>query len=239
MTILTNRMKSLRSDHYGSSLKLWMPGDDVSGDTLASRVGGVTVTDDATAEYTEPHAVTIISSLGVAGSNIDSLQLPKKGLILAVVKGQATVALGTMTIGDESSTPGVGFLLGESSANFRTGIESPIQLTRATSAASGDYISMALAWDASTITYYFGEDKADMASADSGVITAAQTAELPAPFTDKFRISAVNPLGIFGIALFDFTNDGLPSDVLAGINWMQAEWHAGRKVIYDAWKDLT
>jgi len=234
MSIITPKMKSARTDHYGDNLKLWMTGDDVSGDALTSRVGPVTVDDDGTAEYTEAHAITIIRSSGLTGTGIDGVNLPSTGMLMLVKKSQATMVLSTVSIGND--TTGVGVLLAESVVTFKTGSEASTSLTRTTSATGGDYMAIGVAWDSSAITYYYGEDKNDMASADTDTLTAAQLAELPGAFEDNFRISAINPMGIFGIALFDFTNDGLPSDLLTGMNWMKDEWFAGSKVIYDAWK---
>lgn len=237
MTIRTNKMLAARTDHYGPSCKLWFPCNEGSGNTITDLIAGVVIPDAATAEHNEPHAISLLTAVGVTGTGISGLQIPAVGMALAVFKAHAITILSTITLGAASTT---GILLGTASNSISTNsnMESNAPVTAVN---AGDYIIHAIAWDATHAYTYFDAAATKAAIAvtleASGAMNAAVAAGLPRNFDNSVTISSVNPIDLFGLALFDF-GTALPSDLLTGIQTMSANWLKGEKTLYAPWADL-
>ena len=233
---ITSKMKTARSDHYGSNLKVWFPCDDTSGDTLTDRINSLVVNDFGSSVYAEPHAVTF-DVTAETGTGIAAVQLPSQGVFFMIQKVVTSFALTSATLGkvDVGSTgvqlSGTGSTLKNSGGTVGGSVGG--------TAAAGDIIAMAAAWDETNLYTYYGED-ADLALGDTDALTAGLIAALPENLTDSigFNTSSL-PSHVYGLALFDFSTNGLPSDLLAGLNWMKDAWTSGHKEIYSPWKSLT
>lgn len=237
MSILTNKMLSARTDHYGNSCKLWFPCDD-TGNSIVSRGGVVTIPDTATAEHNEPHAISLISTATLAGTGIANIQIPEIGIAMAVFKAHAIPAVSSITLGGISAENGI--LLGCLSNSLQVG--AVVEANAPVTAVSGsDYVIHAIAWDTANAYCYF-DAAATIAGLSvtleaSSAINASLPPLLPANFTDKVTISNVSPIDLFGIVLFGF-NTALPSDVLTGVRTMAANWLKGEKTLYQPWASL-
>ncbi|MDH5572493.1 MAG: hypothetical protein OEY89_12060 [Gammaproteobacteria bacterium] len=233
MSILTSKMKTARSDHYGSNLKLWYPCDD-AGNTMSERIVGADIPDDAASEHDIPHALGMGTTANISIPNLANVNIPKQGMALVVANVSISYATISLSIGNFGA--GVGLSLSGAGCGIRNSVGFVSGVTGATGPVAGNPIILSMAWDTSNMYTYVGEN-ADAVLVDTDAISAAISAGLPAALSPVATINGTSSeADIYGIALFDFTTDGLPSDLLAGINWMKDSWLAGHKEIYSGWK---
>lgn len=237
MSIRTNKMLAARADHYGSTCKLWFPCTD-TGNNITDIIAGVVIPDAGTAEHNEPHAISIITDANKTGTGISGIQIPRVGMAIAVFKTHAVPAVSTVLLG--ASVTNNGILLGTASnallVNGNTEANAPV-----TAVIGSDYAAHAIAWDTTNAYCYFDaaatKEGIAVTLESSSAISAAVAAALPAAFTDMVSISAISPIDLFGVALFDF-GSALPSDLLTGIQSMTANWFKGEKTLYKPWASL-
>lgn len=240
MTIRTNKMLAVRTDHYGPTAKLWFPCNEGTGNTITDIIAGVVISDEASIGHSdEPHAVNILNdTTGYTGTGISNLQIPKVGLCIAVFKANATTALSLVQLGG-SSTPGIQL---SAVSNMLTVAPSVLESNPPTTPANAnEYVVHAIAWDTTTGYCYFdaAATKAGLAVTleNSSALTAGVSTALPVNFDDNVTISQLNPIDLYGIALFDF-GTALPSDVLTGVQTMAKRWLYGEKTLYEPWASL-
>lgn len=228
--LLTHKMKSARTDHYGETLKLWWHCSEGSGNTITDRIAGVVATDNATLEWTVPHAAGITTAAPLVGSGIAGKSLPRQGMAILVVKPRVVIALVNVYLG---AIAGTHINLTGNAVTIRTASGEIVSgLTGATSATQA---VIAAVWDEDNLYTYYGAD-ADATLVDTDSLPAAVKAAIPEMFPDALTFSENE---MYGCALFDFSNSGVPADILTGINWMKDHWLAGDKVIYPEWARLT
>lgn len=235
MSLLTHKMKSARSDHYGKNLKLWYPCSD-TGNIMSERIVGADITDANTCEHDIPHALGMGTNANMSVPNMANAKIPRKGMCLAVVNVGSIFALINIYLGHSNGThillAGAGV-----SVSIADGV-SVGGITGASGPAAGNYMVLACAWDETNLYTYLGE-AADATLVDTDALPANVIASLPKTFAPNGQINgAGTESDMYGIALFDFTANGLPDDLVVGMNWMKDHWIKGDKVIYPEWKDL-
>lgn len=239
MNLLTHKMKSARSDHYGRNLKIWFPASDGSGNDIVDRILGATVTDVVAAEHTEPHAVNFLSSANAVVEEIEGLVIPRRGMVLAVQKVGTSFALTTTVAGHATTFPAITVSGAAAAIAFGSGANQVSANMAQTAAATNIHVGAAV-WDADNLYSYEGIN-ADAALVNTTALTTEVKAHLNANTALKGNMTINSSLAsnLYGYALFDFSVKGLPSDLLTGINWMKDHWTAGDKVIYPEWVDRS
>lgn len=240
MSIRTTKM--VTSDQYNISpaCKVWFPCNEGSGDTITDLISGIVIPDSASAEHDAPHAVTIIST-EASSSPIISIPAGKQ---IVVLYGSQTVASGTLnkfTLGDISGTRiACTGSVGSSTVQFEDddNVEVKDDAGLLTQVATQNCF----------IAGHLNGVTGDLTSIDS-VNNSAMAANTPitgscdGSFTidptesGDAAISVATPQHIYGYAIWAF--DTVPSDLVAGLEWMRAAWTAGRKEHYPGWAALT
>lgn len=237
MSILTPKMKSARSDHYGDNCKLWMPCDDI-GNSIVDRINGISISDAGIAGHDEPHAISILSTAQMSIPAMSDIVIPRQGLFVSVLKVATSFALTGPTIGrvDASNR---GLQLNGAAATLKTanGTAGPAM---SAGAVAADAVCWAIAYDMDNAYSYEGIG-ADAALVNTVALSTALKSDLTAgvSLSSFATINSVTQSPIYGMALFDFSNDGLPDDLLVGINWMRGQWLSGKKTLYEDWKQRT
>lgn len=235
MSILTSAMKTNRVVKDFPSLQLFFPFNDGSGNSVSCIKTGASVSDSGTADHNTAHAVEITTSVNTTATGLNKAKLKKHGIALAVFEQPAIVAaLCSQQIGDGSG----GFSLNATSTQLLTTTSNFVQGAVGGSAATGDIVATAIAWDDTNMYSYYGED-ADLALADTDAMPAALIADLVAgtEIGEYVTFQSSTQGAIFGIVCFSF-EDELPSDLLTGLNWMKDQWLVGNKDLYPEWRHL-
>ena len=87
---------------------------------------------------------------------------------------------------------------------------------------------------ANTDLYLVESDGSAITSPQNIVLTA--DGELDLEDSAAGSVSLISGMVIYGAAIFTF--DTIPSDVLAGVSWMNYQWRQNNKVLYPAWANV-
>lgn len=85
MSILTPKMALARKENVPASCVAWFPCADGSGNDIADVVGGIILTDNATAGHDTPHAIEFVHTGGIEAGAAPSLAAGKSVVMLDVV----------------------------------------------------------------------------------------------------------------------------------------------------------
>lgn len=238
MSIVTNKMKTARED-YGSNVKLWFPCNDGSGNIITDLVNGITISDATSATHNEPHAVSILTSANVSVPGLANIRVPKQGALMVMQKVSTSFALTTCILGNSASSAQL-VLSGASASMSSSGATYTATGSMAGTVAATNVHCAAMAWNTANLYTYEGINGA-AALVDTDALGAGMIAALASGFnlTPYATLNSAFKSDLYGILLLDFSNDGLPSDLLTGINWMRSKWVAGRKEIYPEWNART
>lgn len=235
MSKLTHRMKTARSDYYGSNLTIWFPCNAGSGNSITDSIAGITQTDDGSTTYTQAHAVGFNATGNRATNNLGNIIIPKQGLYVGMAKVATSFALTQLILGNSSSGPGMSLA---GSALALIGLGASCSAAVSSSAAAGDTCIWAAAWDTNNIYSYEGKNAAATLQNTTALPAAVKTA-LGAKTKFDSALTFLDRSFTYGLALFDFSTGGLPSDLLTQVNWMRARWLVGDKVTPPGWKSLS
>jgi len=233
MESITNKMATYRQYNNGGACKLFWPCNEGSGDTLTDKVNGIVLTDTATAEHTEPHAVGFVSASLASVTGLDQVSIGATGAALVCLKVGTSFALSDLKIGRVDI--GVGLEMSGASTLLHLSSFGSVGGTCPGTAAAGDVMSVGMAWDSTSLFTYYGEDS-DLSLVDTDAFGTLSTT-LPLNFTANASVMNAVASSIYGIAVWDF-DSGVPSDVLTAFNWMKDHWTQGDKILYPGWKLL-
>jgi hypothetical protein len=238
MSILTNKMKNARSDHYGANCKLWLPCNEIAGNSLTDRVGGLAFPGSGAADYATAHGVNFLSTANSALAALAGISIPKQGVLMMVQKVSTSYGLTGVTLGIAPTGPSIN-IDGTGAIIVIPGATSAAAAVSGTAAATNILCAVS-AWDTTNLYSYEGINAA-AALVTTTALAANMKAALAAntKLTGNFTINNTLQSIVYGVVLFDFSNSGLPTDLLAGINDMRANWVQGRKQLYAGWKDRT
>jgi len=234
MSILTHMMKTAKDDNRGANCKMWMPFNEGSGTSFGDLAGGISSQVDGSAAHTIANTVT----MGVA--NTTETQMPTIGekvwvlvYMEQVVQSVSfcTMSMGTGSASDQKISVTESFAAVDEGATI-------YQTTASSSASVGNDVFVAATSDLSTLTHYRGINGGTVAAVNTVDITASGNNIV---FDDSSSVligSTAFRQHVYGVALFAFS-DGLPSDLVEGLQWMQDQWLQGHKTIYPGWKNLA
>lgn len=230
MSIRTLKMLAAKQ----SAVKLWIPANEVSGDSVFDIVNGLGYADSATVERTVANAPTIVTAANGTITGLDSVTIPKFGALVA--SWQVAVSYALQVFALASTTTGKGILLTPSTCSLRDADSVAVNLASAQTPAPGTDFTAAIAWDTSTAYMYAGSG-APLSLVDTDVLPASVISMLDsgAAFTTTSQINSVaSPF--YGAMLLGW-DSGLPGDLTDGLSWLANAWINGDKRPYPGWND--
>lgn len=232
MSIRTNKMLHDRSSD--DNCILWLPLNEASGTTVYDAISGDAVT-LSSADYNTPHAVGALK--GGVGQAWSALRMPAQGAVLTCVKQNATASFGSHYIGDNAAGTGA---VGVSMTPTGQGIIAGGGSTTIahTEVTGGNYVVYLNYWDETTFYGYLWEN-----AAEAGVSLAATgSGALPSGFSgivgqllDALTLGIVSTQPYYGITMFDFSANGIPTNLVSNANQMAQKWMYGEKTLVTDW----
>lgn len=241
MSILTPKMATARvAANHPAALSYFFPCNEGSGNSITDIVSGLVVTDEASIEHTEPHAVTLYATGNIPGGTIPNLPAGKSYILLDVMKAGAAGGSGQVfgLVGD-----GVGnSSMGHNGANATITKAGGSQTLAAfqTQVNNSVYVRASI-FNGVTglLSAHSGEDGA-ASGLDNSADASAHLGGLSFSATALFNIgSLLTDADTYAGALYIV--DTLPSDAVlwSAMDWAYTNWTNGIKVPPPQFADLT